>query len=101
MLIWVWLRRSRAKTVKKCTKKCDARAKLLFCFLNVLFFFCGVLVAVESMDLKVPSVNLQIRPESFRFFLLISFIFNSVNSEALVYMRKPNSEGFKKRSFAR
>ena len=75
MLIWVWLRRSRAKTVKKCTKKCDARAKLLFCFLNVLFFFCGVLVAVESMDLKVPSVNLQIRPESFRFF----FIFNSAS----------------------
>ena len=31
-------RRSRAKRGKKCTKKCDARAKLLFCLLNLLFF---------------------------------------------------------------
>ena len=37
----------------------------------------------------------------FVFFLLISFTFNSVNSEALVYMRKPNSKGFEKRPFAR
>ena len=28
---------SRAKTGKKCTKKCDAHAKLLFCLLNILF----------------------------------------------------------------
>ena len=41
------------------------------------------------------SVNLQIWPESFRFFL-ISFIFNSVNSETLICMRKPNSEDSKK-----
>ena len=40
------------------------------------------------------SVNLKIRPESFRFFFFNSFIFNSVNSEALICMRKPNSEGF-------
>ena len=45
-------RRSRAKRAKKCTKKCDARAKLLFCLLN-LFFLFDVLVAVASMDLKV------------------------------------------------
>ena len=31
-------RRSRAKTGKKCTKKCDARTKLLLCLLNLLFF---------------------------------------------------------------
>ena len=31
-------RRSRAKTGRKCTKKCGARAKLLFCSLNQLFF---------------------------------------------------------------
>ena len=41
------------------------------------------------------SVNLQMRPESFRFcvlfFFFISFIFNSVNSEALIWIRKPNS----------
>ena len=29
--------RSRATTAKKCTKKRDARAKLLFCYLNLLF----------------------------------------------------------------
>ena len=43
------------------------------------------------------SVNLQIRPESFRFFVVvvvfffIYFIFNSLNSEALICIRKPNS----------
>ena len=39
-------RRSRAKTGKKCTKKRDARANLLFCLLNLLGFF-DVLVAVR------------------------------------------------------
>ena len=34
-----FLRCSRAATVKKCTKKHDARAKLLFCLLNLLRFF--------------------------------------------------------------
>ena len=42
------------------------------------------------------GVNLQIRPESFRFFFFfffffISFIFDSVNSKALICIRKPNS----------
>ena len=37
--------RSRAKTGKKRTKKLDARAKLLFCLLNLLFI--DVLVAVR------------------------------------------------------
>ena len=45
-------RRSRAKTAKKCSKKCDARAKLLFCFLNPLVLF-EVLVAVASLDFRV------------------------------------------------
>ena len=30
---WAFSSRSRAKTAKKCTKKCDARAELLFCLL--------------------------------------------------------------------
>ena len=43
------------------------------------------------------SVNPQIWPESFRFFFfLISFIFNSLNSETLICMRKPNSVDSKK-----
>ena len=37
-------RRSRAATAKNCTKKRDARAKLSFWLLNLLFF--AVLVAV-------------------------------------------------------
>ena len=51
---WALLCYSGAKTAKKCTKKCDALAKLLFCLLN-LFFFTFLLrlsqmflVAVES-----------------------------------------------------
>ena len=44
---------------KKCTKKCTARANLLFCSLNLLFvLFCFVLMfslPFVSLDLKVPS----------------------------------------------
>ena len=40
-------------------KKCDARAKLLFCLLNLLFFH--VLVAVASLDLKDPTMNSRAR----------------------------------------
>ena len=29
------------KTAKKCTKKCDAGAKLLICLLNLLLFLCS------------------------------------------------------------
>ena len=43
--------RTRAKAVKKCT----TRAKLLFCLLN-LFFFLHVLVAVASLNRKVPNI---------------------------------------------
>ena len=48
-------RRSRAKTGKKCTKKRDARAKLLFCSLNQLFFFTFSLLSA-SVDLKLPNM---------------------------------------------
>ena len=34
-------RRIRVTTVKKCTKKRDARVKLLFCYLNLLLFDCS------------------------------------------------------------
>ena len=42
------------KRAKKCTKKRDARAKLLFCFWNLLFFFTFSLLSA-SLDLKVPN----------------------------------------------
>ena len=35
---WAFSRRSRARTVKKCKKRRDARAKLLFCIINLLLF---------------------------------------------------------------
>ena len=38
---------------KEMYKKCDARAKLLFCLLKLVFSF-DVVVAVASLDLKVP-----------------------------------------------
>ena len=37
--IRLFSRRSRGKTAKKCTKRCDTRAKLLFCFLNLLLLW--------------------------------------------------------------
>ena len=43
----------------QCTKKREARAKLLFCVLNLLFV--DVLVALASLDLTVP---LEIAPKS-------------------------------------
>ena len=36
---------SRIVTAKKCTKKCDAHAKLLFCLIKLLVFF-DVLIAI-------------------------------------------------------
>ena len=35
-------------TAKKCTKKCAARVKLLFCSLDLLLFFLTVLVAFAA-----------------------------------------------------
>ena len=52
---WVLSRRSHAKTAKKCTKKGDARAKLLFCALNPLFSL-DVLVAFTSLNLTDPNI---------------------------------------------
>ena len=48
-------RRSRAKTGKKCTKKRDARAKLLFAYKTFWFFFTFSLPSA-SLDLKVPDI---------------------------------------------
>ena len=43
------------KREKKCTKKRDARAKLMFCLLNLLvFFFFTFSLPSASLDLKVP-----------------------------------------------
>ena len=40
------LRPSYAGTAKKCIKKRDARAELLFCSLNLLFFDVPIAIAV-------------------------------------------------------
>ena len=40
------------ETAKKCTKKCDAGAKLLFYLLNLLFFLFFFLF---SLHLKLPN----------------------------------------------
>ena len=50
---WAFSRRSRAVTVKKCTKKRDARAELLFCLLNLLLLLTFSLLSASS-DLNVP-----------------------------------------------
>ena len=50
---WAFLRLSRARKVKKCTKKRDARRKLLFCVISLCFFF-DVLVAVAVVVAKTP-----------------------------------------------
>ena len=51
-----FLRCSRAATVKKCTKKHDARAKLLFCLLNLLRFFPFLLTSPLSL-LKLFTIT--------------------------------------------
>ena len=51
-----FLRCSRAATVKKCTKKRAARAKLLFCLLNLLRFFPFLLTSPLSL-LKLFTVT--------------------------------------------
>ena len=44
---------------KKCTKKRDARAKLLFCYLNLLVFFLPFSLLSPSSLLKFPVVVMQ------------------------------------------
>ena len=51
-------RRGRATTAKKCTEKRDARAKLLFCCVN-LFAFSPFLLPSPSSLLKLPIVVIQ------------------------------------------
>ena len=46
------IKRSDALMTKKCTKKCDARAELLFCRSNLVLF--DVLVAVALVAAKAP-----------------------------------------------
>ena len=48
-------RLSRALTAKKCTKKCNAGAELLFWLQNLLFF--DVLVAVALLKLPWQEIN--------------------------------------------
>ena len=50
--------RSRESTVKKCTKKRDARAKLLFCVINLLLFLTSWLPSPSpSSLLKLPATT--------------------------------------------
>ena len=78
-------RRSRAKMVRKCTKKCDARAKL-FCLLNLCLFVCLFLTFSLpcSSDRKVPNntrVPCTFGPDpGFQiFFVVIGFLFRKWN----------------------
>ena len=47
-------RPSRAVTAKKCTKKCNARAELLFWLLSLLFLFLTFSLPSPSSLLKLP-----------------------------------------------
>ena len=49
-------RRSRAATAKKCTKKRDARAKLLFCQSKPIAFLSFLFTSPSSL-LKLPIVS--------------------------------------------
>ena len=49
-------RRSRATTAKKCTKKHDARAKLLFCQSKTFDFLTLSLTSLSSL-LKLPNLS--------------------------------------------
>ena len=66
-------RPSRAKTARKCTEKCEARAKLLFWILNLLFFrrprCCRVVGSYSPynlIDASPVTIQKQLR-DAFRF----------------------------------
>ena len=42
-------------TAEKCTKKCDARAELLFCLLKLLLF-CVLVVVVAGENIRFSSL---------------------------------------------
>ena len=90
-------RLTRAKTAKKCTKKRDARAKLLFCLLNLLVFFYTFLLPSRRWILKSllffpcpqsqKSLRKLIRPS----FPLVSKV---TNFPAIFIVNRPGKKPF-------
>ena len=69
-------RRLGTRQAKKCTEKCDARAKLLFCLLNLLFlfvcfFFLTFPLPSASLDLKVPNSKLWENTGHHKYFAIV------------------------------
>ena len=62
-LLPVVSRRSRATTAKKCTKKRDARAKLLFCLINNSDCFGFMVLENQNGQETVRSTTFQKTPD--------------------------------------
>ena len=62
-LLRVVSRRSRATTAKKCTKKRDARAKLLFCLINDSDCFGFMVLENQNGQETVRSTTFQKTPD--------------------------------------
>ena len=56
--------------------------------------FKNIRICVDGAFHDSVTTNMTRIISFFFSFFFISLIFNSLNSEALIYMRRPNSEGF-------
>ena len=88
------------KNVEKSVMHVKSREKL-FCWLNLFFLFFFSTLSLWSCRWILKSLVSIYKYDQNHIFFKICFKFNSVNSQALVCMRKPNSEGFYKIPFAR
>ena len=87
------------KRQRNIQKRWDARAKLLFCLLNLLFFlFFEVLVAILSSDLKVPNdryfetmVNFRDPPTSPGWRLTTSVLSSSIFESPIIHSVCPQN----------
>ena len=67
--------RSRSTTSKKCTKKRDGRAKLLFCYLNLLLFCRSLCHRPRCCSRWLDPVFLQLHPPSLNLLYFNKLIF--------------------------
>ena len=70
-------------TVKKCTKKRDAREKLLFLFIDPFAFLTFSLPSPSPLDLEVPNIC-SFRNESTASRSLLFFVFQSEENCSVV-----------------
>ena len=80
----------RVLTAKQCTKKCNVRAKLLFCLLSLLLFWTFSL-PLPSSSLKLPNVMMVARKVIYSLMVVLVLRSSMIAGSSLGNRKKRNS----------